>query len=53
MPFKEVTVDTPQAVSYQGKRMASQKMCGVSILRAGETMESGIVLSSVHTEVIC
>lgn len=41
MPFKEVTVDTPQAVSYQGKRMASQKMCGVSILRAGETMESG------------
>lgn len=43
MPFKEVTVDTPQAVSYQGKRMASQKMCGVSILRAGETMESGMI----------
>ncbi|CAO1423612.1 unnamed protein product [Diamesa serratosioi] len=42
MPFKEVTVDTPQAVSYQGKRMASQKMCGVSILRAGETMESAV-----------
>jgi len=42
MPFKESVVETPQGVSYTGKRMTSQKMCGVSILRAGETMEQAI-----------
>lgn len=42
MPFKNVTVDTPQGISYQGKRMSSNKMCGVSILRAGETMEQAV-----------
>lgn len=42
MPFNEVTVETPQQVLYEGKRMTSQKMCGVSILRAGETMEQAV-----------
>lgn len=42
LPFKEVTVDTPQNVPYEGKRMSGQKICGVSILRAGETMEQAV-----------
>ena len=41
-PFKQTTVETPQGVLYQGKRMATHKICGVSILRAGETMEQAI-----------
>lgn len=39
LPFEDVVVDTPQGVPYQGKRCAASKICGVSILRAGETME--------------
>lgn len=42
LPFKDVEVDTPQSVLYFGKRMACQKICGVSILRAGETMEQAV-----------
>lgn len=42
LPFKETTVDTPQVVPYQGKRMACNRICGVSILRAGETMEQAV-----------
>lgn len=42
MPFKNVSIDTPQGINYQGKRMASNKICGVSILRAGETMEQAV-----------
>ncbi|XP_055311714.1 uridine-cytidine kinase-like 1 isoform X4 [Sitodiplosis mosellana] len=42
MPFKEAKVDTPQNLSYEGKRMACEKICGVSILRAGETMEQAL-----------
>lgn len=42
MPFKEVKVETPQNIPYEGKRMAGQKICGVSILRAGETMEQAV-----------
>lgn len=42
MPFKDVKIETPQNVPYEGKRMASQKICGVSILRAGETMEQAV-----------
>lgn len=41
-PFKQTTVETPQGVLYRGKRMATHKICGVSILRAGETMEQAI-----------
>ena len=42
LPFKEVTVETPQGVEYQGRRIATNKICGVSILRAGETMEQAV-----------
>ncbi|GAB0090431.1 Uridine kinase [Sergentomyia squamirostris] len=42
MPFKDVSVETPQGVSYSGKRLGSEKLCGVSILRAGETMEQAV-----------
>ncbi|XP_034250067.1 uridine-cytidine kinase-like 1 isoform X2 [Thrips palmi] len=42
LPFKEVVVETPQGVIYEGKRCASEKICGVSILRAGETMEQAV-----------
>lgn len=42
MPFKEVKVEAPQGHSYEGKRMACEKICGVSILRAGETMEQAL-----------
>ncbi|XP_037941766.1 uridine-cytidine kinase-like 1 [Teleopsis dalmanni] len=41
-PFKTTIVETPQGVSYAGQRMSSKKICGVSILRAGETMEQAI-----------
>lgn len=42
MPFKNVTIDTPQGITYSGKRMSSNRICGVSILRAGETMEQAV-----------
>lgn len=35
-------MDTPQGVPYHGKRAATNKICGVSILRAGETMEQAV-----------
>ncbi|XP_033736949.1 uridine-cytidine kinase-like 1 isoform X1 [Pecten maximus] len=57
LPFKSVKVETPQNVLYDGKRLNATKMCngspigqtevtlkicGVSILRAGETMEQAL-----------
>lgn len=42
MPFKNVSVETPQGICYDGKRMSCTRMCGVSILRAGETMEQAV-----------
>ena len=35
-------MDTPQGIPYSGKRIATDKLCGVSILRAGETMEGAL-----------
>ena len=35
-------VETPQGVFYRGKRCHYNKVCGVSILRAGETMEQAL-----------
>ena len=35
-------MDTPQSMQYAGKRMDVQTICGVSILRAGETMEPAL-----------
>ncbi|XP_018911744.1 uridine-cytidine kinase-like 1 isoform X1 [Bemisia tabaci] len=42
LPFEERTIETPQGQIYEGKRCASDKICGVSILRAGETMEQAV-----------
>lgn len=42
LPFKEISVDTPQSIPYHGKRMSCERICGVSILRAGETMEQAV-----------
>ncbi|CRK95401.1 CLUMA_CG008694, isoform A [Clunio marinus] len=42
MPFIDVKIETPQGITYYGKRMASNRICGVSILRAGETMEQAV-----------
>jgi uridine kinase len=42
MPFKEVTVDTPQGITYVGKQVDTNQICGVSVLRAGETMEPAL-----------
>lgn len=42
LDFKDVIVDTPQCVKYHGKRLDCNRICGVSILRAGETMEQAL-----------
>ena len=39
---QETVVETPQNVPYQGKRIATTKIIGVSVLRAGETMEQAL-----------
>jgi len=42
LPFKDTIVETPQGALYRGKRLSVNKICGVSILRAGETMEQAL-----------
>ncbi|XP_064617235.1 uridine-cytidine kinase-like 1 [Liolophura sinensis] len=42
LPHKTVVVETPQGVPYEGRRLDVKKICGVSILRAGETMEPAL-----------
>ncbi|CAH0546438.1 unnamed protein product [Brassicogethes aeneus] len=42
MSFNEKLIESPQGVPYSGKRMSTNKICGVSILRAGETMEQAV-----------
>ncbi|XP_064629866.1 uridine-cytidine kinase-like 1 isoform X2 [Lineus longissimus] len=42
LPFKETTVNTPQGTTYVGKRLDTKQICGVSVLRAGETMEPAV-----------
>jgi len=42
LPFEPKTVDTPQEIKYEGVRCSVKKICGVSILRAGETMEQAL-----------
>ncbi|CAL1277568.1 unnamed protein product [Larinioides sclopetarius] len=42
LPCKAITIETPQGFPYQGKRISTEKICGVSILRAGETMEQAL-----------
>jgi len=42
MPYEKLTVQTPQGIPYEGRKCSVKKICGVSILRAGETMEDGL-----------
>ena len=42
LPFEKVTIQTPQGIDYEGRKSTSRKICGVSILRAGETMEAAL-----------
>ncbi len=41
-PFETVTVETPQQTQYEGRRCLVNNICGVSILRAGESMEAAL-----------
>ncbi|XP_062323064.1 uridine-cytidine kinase-like 1 isoform X2 [Osmerus eperlanus] len=43
LPLKPVSVETPQGAFYEGKRLSGQRITGVSILRAGETMEQALM----------
>ncbi|TRY98145.1 hypothetical protein DNTS_028493 [Danionella cerebrum] len=43
LPLKLVTVETPQGTVYNGKRLSGKRITGVSILRAGETMEQALM----------
>ncbi|XP_076440468.1 uridine-cytidine kinase-like 1 [Babylonia areolata] len=42
LPFKAVNAETPQGYEYSGKKLSDIKIAGVSILRAGETMEQAL-----------
>ncbi|KAJ2943529.1 hypothetical protein O0L34_g16638 [Tuta absoluta] len=42
VPYSEHIVDTPQGFEYKGRKCDVEKICGVSILRAGETMEQAV-----------
>ncbi|XP_023367785.1 uridine-cytidine kinase-like 1 isoform X4 [Otolemur garnettii] len=42
LPFQECVVQTPQGQDYAGKCYAGKQITGVSILRAGETMEPAL-----------
>jgi len=42
LPYQSSIVDTPQGIKYEGRKCAVKKICGVSILRAGETMEQAL-----------
>ncbi|XP_068199063.1 uridine-cytidine kinase-like 1 isoform X2 [Antennarius striatus] len=43
LPLKSVSVETPQGSVYNGKRLSGKRITGVSILRAGETMEQALM----------
>ncbi|THD21714.1 Uridine kinase [Fasciola hepatica] len=43
LPHMDVEVETPQGIPYRGRRLAAgTQVCGVSILRAGEALESSL-----------
>lgn len=50
LPFKMQNVETVPSVVFSGKVLNCDKICGVSILRAGETMEQALcdVLKNVR-----
>ena len=43
LPHKQTIVKTPQGVEYEGLKFSGNGLCGVSILRAGETMEHALM----------
>ncbi|XP_018592492.1 uridine-cytidine kinase-like 1 isoform X1 [Scleropages formosus] len=43
LPLKPVLVETPQGTIYEGRRLSGKRITGVSILRAGETMEQALM----------
>ncbi|XP_035473037.2 uridine-cytidine kinase-like 1 isoform X1 [Scophthalmus maximus] len=43
LPLKPLSVETPQGGVYDGKRLSGKRITGVSILRAGETMEQALM----------
>ncbi|KRY12423.1 Uridine-cytidine kinase-like 1, partial [Trichinella patagoniensis] len=42
LPFSDCNVECPSGLIYAGKRRKARLICGVSILRAGETMETAL-----------
>lgn len=42
LPHDSVEVETPQGINYLGTKFGGNGLCGVSILRAGETMEHAL-----------
>uniref|UniRef100_T1IYR8 Uridine kinase n=1 Tax=Strigamia maritima TaxID=126957 RepID=T1IYR8_STRMM len=42
LPFRDAVVETAQGTQYFGKKIGTEKICGVSVLRAGETMEQAL-----------
>ncbi|KAF2076370.1 hypothetical protein CYY_002327 [Polysphondylium violaceum] len=50
LPFHETTVITPTGSEYKGVSFAS-KICGVSIVRAGESMEAGLRAVCKHIKI--
>uniref|UniRef100_A0A4W3IPK0 Uridine-cytidine kinase n=1 Tax=Callorhinchus milii TaxID=7868 RepID=A0A4W3IPK0_CALMI len=42
LPFRTCTVQTPQGEDYEGRGFDGKRITGVSILRAGETMEPAL-----------
>nr|XP_023687411.1 uridine-cytidine kinase-like 1 [Paramormyrops kingsleyae] len=42
LPLETVSVETPQGSIYEGKRLGGKRIAGVSVLRAGETMEQAL-----------
>ncbi len=46
LPFGETTIMTPTGVEYKGVKFTS-RLCGVSVIRAGESMENALRVSRV------
>uniref|UniRef100_H2Z968 uridine/cytidine kinase n=1 Tax=Ciona savignyi TaxID=51511 RepID=H2Z968_CIOSA len=42
LPHKIHVVETPQETQYEGRKFSGTGLCGMSILRAGETMEPAL-----------
>ena len=49
LPHCNATVTQPCGTVYEGKKFAGLGLCGVSILRAGETMEKALMKGKSST----